>query len=122
MSDDDILGSIMQGSPDEAPDLQKLQKQGLPSSAILDGYVQYHAQNQPQQSWLDTAGNFIKAPLYGASQELDRAASTERNVLGATDVANAEQGASAGLKSLIVPRDKQDENSASIKVRIAVGL
>src|SRR5579872_7506992 len=87
MSDDSILGTLIQGSPDEASDLTKLQKEGLSSSSILDGYVQFHQDNQPQQSWIDKATDFLKAPIYGASQELNRAAATEKNVLGADTAA-----------------------------------
>ena len=100
-SDDQILDNYTHYAPEYASDIGALQKQGLNSSQILDGLADYTEATAPKQSWADTVGNFLKAPAYGAADELDRAAATEKDVLGATTAANMEHGAAQGLRALI---------------------
>lgn len=100
-SDDQIIEGMSHTSPNDQSDIQALQKQGYNSTQILEG-LSYADQGQSgQNGWLDTAANFVKAPLYGVSQELGRAAATEKDALGATGAANVEQGAARGIGAAV---------------------
>jgi hypothetical protein len=88
MSDDDILGKLKDYAPDDAKDIEQLQKGGMKSGDILDKYTQYHQQfpDAPERpaggtlmDGLSKAGAAIK---YGIAGEAARMAATGKNVFG----------------------------------------
>lgn len=86
LSDDQILQGVIKNSPSEASDLGDLQKSGLSSKQILDGYTKYHAENKPRPNGapLSTATNFGQAAAYGLASEAHALGETSK-ALGVGD-------------------------------------